>query len=68
MKLKELTADFLFSMVLAFIVTTVVNYLYNLLVHNDGRVEWSTSFQMAIILGIIIPLVHYREGRSGKKS
>lgn len=68
MGFKELAADFLYSLLSAFIVTTIVSYLYNLLVHDAGRVEWSTSFQMAIIFGIIIPLVHYRERKYRQKS
>ncbi len=45
---------------IAFIVSVVVTYLYNLILHNLGVVNWQTSITLAIVLAIVIPWVERR--------
>ncbi len=46
---------------IAFIVSVVVTYLYNLILHNLGVVNWQTSITLAIVLAIVIPWVERRK-------
>ncbi|HHJ52551.1 MAG TPA: hypothetical protein ENJ89_05110 [Caldithrix abyssi] len=52
--------QFLGSAALTFLVTLVtalvVTFLWNFFVHNAGRVDWETSFILAIIYGVVFPL------------
>ncbi len=34
-----------------------VTYLYNLIFHGAGIMEWETSFRFAIMMGIVVPFV-----------
>jgi hypothetical protein len=47
-----------------FVVAAVVTYLYNYLVHGNGIINWETAVDMAIILGIILPLSQTRSDKS----
>lgn len=42
-----------FSLVL--VVGAVVTYLYSLLVHGSGIIDWDTSLRLAIIFAIVLP-------------
>jgi hypothetical protein len=57
MDFKALAAGFVTIGLIAFVVNLIVAYLYTLLVHGTGVLEWETSTQMAFLLGIIIPIV-----------
>ena len=54
--------DFILIFIVTFIVTSAVTLLWSLFAHGGARVDWGTSFRMAIILGVVLPLVH-RVGR-----
>jgi len=56
-------AEFLLTFVVTLIVAFVVTLLWNLVVHGDASIDWATSFRLAIILGIALPIVN----RVGKK-
>ena len=49
--------------VLAFVVTSIVSLLWNLLAHGQSTVDWATSFRFGIVLGILLPWMTAR----GKK-
>jgi hypothetical protein len=57
--LKEAVVTFIVTLV----VTIIVTFAWNLIVSGDANTDWATSFRLAIILGIALPIVH----RSGRK-
>jgi hypothetical protein len=38
-----------------------VSYLYGLIAHGVGALEWENSARFAIILGIVLPWVNQRQ-------
>ncbi len=56
MRIKTFARNFLINSSLVFVVSAVVTFFWNLLFHSDGSVDWKTSWQLAIILGIVFAL------------
>ncbi len=44
----------------AFVVSAAVTYFYRLIVHGQAAVNWETAFDLAIVLGVVLPLVSAR--------
>jgi len=64
MKIKELLINFVIMFTVTLVVTAIVTYLWNLIVHGAGSFDWETSFRLAIILGIVFPsmrLIEYKK-------
>jgi hypothetical protein len=58
MKTKGLLYYVILVFVLAIMTTVVVTLLWNLLIEKQGAVvDWKTSFLLAIILSMVIPVV-----------
>jgi hypothetical protein len=55
--------SFIFILVLVFVVTAAVSYLYSLVVHGSGQADWGSAVRLGIILGIILPFVRKFEGK-----
>jgi len=64
--MKKLIVDFITSFAIVLVVAAVVSFLYSLIVHGAGTIDWETSFRLAIILGIVLPLTQKR-GSKGKE-
>ena len=62
MNAKKLLLDMAITMAVAFVVTGAVTFLYNLISHGSASVGWDTTFRLAIILGIVLPLTRTRGG------
>jgi len=60
MKIKRLLFSFIVVFAITFIVTSAVNFLWNLIFHGMSSVAWEMSFRFAIILGIILPWIQER--------
>jgi len=60
MSTKGYLIDMAITATIAFVAALVVTYLYNLLAHGVGQVDWETTFDLAIILGIVLPLATRR--------
>jgi hypothetical protein len=58
--------DFISIFALVFILSAVVSYLYSLVIHSDGVVDWGTSVRLGIILGLILPWTTSRKVKRGK--
>jgi len=57
MKTKTLLPSMLITFAITLVVTIVVTLLWNLIIDKSGaNVDWKTSFTMAIIMGIVLPL------------
>jgi hypothetical protein len=55
MKAKNFLREFCILFVLAYLLSLTVSYLYTLLVHGIGIIDWNGSLRFGILLGIIIP-------------
>jgi hypothetical protein len=67
MNIKQSLTDFVVFFAVTLVVTIVVTFLWNFLVHGSPLVDWETSFRLAIIFGIVLPLVKAREYTSKQK-
>jgi hypothetical protein len=57
MKYIDFLWEFVKMFVLAFIATAIVTLLWNHFIKNNGlKVDWETSFRMAFVFGLVIPL------------
>ncbi len=56
MSRKELFARFITTFAVTFVVTVMVTFLWSLIRHGAGVVDWETSFRMAFILGVALPV------------
>jgi hypothetical protein len=63
MSVKNLVVEFVTVFAVVLVITAVVTFLCNLIVHGASAVDWETSFRFAIIFGIILTWVKSREGR-----
>ncbi len=61
MKIKRILVSFLGTATLAFVVTAGVTYLYSLIVHGLGDIDWETAFRLAIILGIVLSVTREKK-------
>lgn len=62
MNAKKLLLDMAITIPVALVVTAAVTFLYNLILHSSVSVDWDTTFRLAIILGIVLPLTRTRGG------
>ena len=56
MKFMSFLREFAVIFILVLIVSAAVVFLYEFIDHGAGKFNWETSFQLAIILGIVMPL------------
>jgi hypothetical protein len=40
-----------------------VSFLYSLIVHGSGQVDWESAVRLGIILGIVLPFARKLEGK-----
>ncbi len=60
MNIKSLLIDFVSTFLVALVVTSIVTYLWNLIFHAAGAVDWETSFRFAILFGIMFLWINAR--------
>jgi len=65
MNIKKLLISFVTIFTVTLVVAAIVTFLYSLIIHSAGTIDWETSFRLAIILGIVVPVI--RAIRSRKK-
>jgi len=52
---KEFIREFIIIFIIVYVVSLIVSYLYTILVHGIGIIDWSGSIRLGILLGIIMP-------------
>ena len=57
MKIKRFLIQFVTIFALVFVINVIVVYLWNLIAHGEGTFDWGLSLTLAIVLGIILPIV-----------
>ncbi len=67
MNFKKVLISFVIGFAITLIVSGIVTYLYSLGFHETAEIDWETSFRLAIILGILFPVIEARKGRSEEK-
>ena len=68
MHIKKFLIDFAFTFAVTLVVAAAVSFLYSLIVHGMGAIDWEHSFRMAIILGILLPYLKTRENKQKEKA
>jgi hypothetical protein len=63
MSFQNILRGFVVYFVLVFAVSAAVGYLYSLIAHGQGIIDWESSFRLAFIFGIVLPMVHELERR-----
>jgi len=62
MKAKGIILNVLLTFVITFIAAIIVTLLWNLFIEKNGAiVDWKTSFTLAIIIGLVIPIVQSKD-------
>lgn len=56
MKIKELLLDIAVVFAIVLVVSVIVTYLWNLVAHGSGSVDWDISLVFAFSIGIALPL------------
>ena len=68
MNVRGFIAHLGITFILALVVSAAVSWLWSLAVHGNGVVDWESSFRLAVILGLVIPLAtggHFGDKRNG---
>jgi hypothetical protein len=65
MNVKGVLTGFVMVAPIVLVVSLVVSYLYGLLVHGSGVLDWESSIRLAIIFGIALPLIRQLDGKKG---
>ena len=60
---KEFIKSFFTLSLLSFIASAAVTYLYNLLIHGAGFVDWQTSFRFSILFGLVLTWIRNSRGK-----
>ena len=61
MNIKKLVVEFVTVFVVALATTAIVTFLWNIIGHGASAIDWESSFRFAIIFGIILTWVKWRE-------
>ena len=64
MSVKKLVVEFVTVFAVVLVITAIVTFLWNLIGHGESAVDWETSFRFAIIFGILLTWVKYRNSPS----
>jgi hypothetical protein len=56
MNTRGFLIDLAITIPVTFVVAAVVTYLYSLIAHGAGEVNWETAFHLALIVGVVLPL------------
>ena len=67
MGIKKLFINFVTTFAVTWVVSAMVTFLYSLVVHGTGIVDWETSFRFAFILGIVFSWTRTRESKEKEK-
>lgn len=66
MNVKDIVTSFFVVGPIVFVVSLIVAYLYSLVVHGNGVLEWEASIRLALIFGITLPIVRHLDKKKGR--
>lgn len=61
--IKQYVVDFAVMFAVVFVVNLVVTFLYSLIVHGSGIVDWESALRFGIMLGLILPWIRRGENK-----
>lgn len=61
MNFKQTVVYFVLYFALIFVISAAVTFLYALIAHSTGVVNWETAFTLAVIMGIVLTMVRFQE-------
>ena len=61
MNIKKYVIDFAVTFIVILVVSVIVSYLYSLIAHGSGTIDWGSSFRFAIILGVVFTWIENRK-------
>jgi len=61
MNAKRFAIGFVTVAAITFVVAAIVSFLYSLIAHGAGTVDWEHSIRLALTLGMIVPLMRELE-------
>lgn len=67
MTIRQYVTDFIVMFAVVMVVNLIVTYLYSLIVHGSGVIDWETAFQFAISLAIILPWLRKHEKKQSEQ-
>ena len=67
MGIKKLLINFVTTFAVTLVASAIVTFLYSLIVHGAGVVDWETSFRFALIFGIVLSWTRTRESKEKEK-
>jgi hypothetical protein len=67
MGLKKIAIEFIKVFAITLLVCVGVTFLWGLVFHGIGIVDWETSFRFATLFGIIIPIIDSRKRMKSQK-
>jgi len=59
--------DFVVTSAIVLLASVAVTFLYSLIIHGSGVIDWETSIRFAIVLGIALPWIHQRDRKNREK-
>ena len=60
MNIKKVLVDFVTVFAVSFIVTAIVDLLWNLIVRGASTIDWQAPFRFAILFGILFSWIETR--------
>jgi hypothetical protein len=66
MNMKRYAIEFVVMFFIVLVVNLIVTYLYGLIVHGSGVLDWETAFRFAVTLGLVLPWIHAREKKQAE--
>jgi glycerol uptake facilitator-like aquaporin len=63
MSFKNLLTEFVITFSVVFVIAAVVSFLYSLIAHGEGVVDWDHSVRLAIIFGIVLLWIRARQSK-----
>ena len=67
MELKKLLIKSITVFSITLIVTIGVTYIWGLIFNDTASIDWETSFRLAIIFGIVFPIIEERNKKNEKR-
>jgi hypothetical protein len=58
MRAKNLLVDMAITIPVTFVTAAIVTYVYSLIAHGTGVVNWETAFDLGFIIGIALPVAN----------
>jgi len=59
--IKQYVFDFVLMFVIVFVVNLAVTFLYTLIVHGSGIMDWESAIRFGLMLAIILPWMRRAE-------